>query len=102
VYPLEPETAPRRYTLETRPPPGECPRRFCFLFAKDGDLVAPGLQATVETALASAVPVQGDHCRWTLGRCSRLGFGDKHDFYEPNEPELERAGLPIAYFAHDG
>lgn len=81
------------------PPALVCPRRFCFNFLASGNRYAPGLHQDLESALALAKPVSGDHCKGWFGRCRRLGDGTgTHDFYEPCEPELHRAGLPDDYF----
>ncbi len=76
-----------------------CPQEFCFNWRSPGSLVALGLHEDVEAALSALVPVTEGHCGWTLGLCTRLDSKDNdRDYYEPHEPNLERAGLPWFYF----
>lgn len=62
-----------------KPPALKCPREFCFLW---------------DTSAAA--------CGCPFGLCARLG-GERggRDFYEPHEPNLERADLPWFYFIPD-
>ena len=70
----------KKWKIEEKPPASECPREFCFLWD------------TSEEA-----------CGSPFGLCRRLDAGHgERDFYEPHEPNLERAGLPWFYFIPDG
>ncbi|MDY7226827.1 hypothetical protein [Hyalangium rubrum] len=82
-----------------KPSPQICPRTFCFHFQPAGSRVAPGLHENVDAALKQALPISEDQCGCSFGVCTRLDAlkGDR-DWYEPNEPELERAGLPWSFF----
>ena len=65
----------------------------------DGSAFAGGLHADVNSALAEALPVQGDRCGLTFLRCRRLGLDAADpDGYEPNDPALRSAGLPTDFF----
>ena len=69
----------RVWKAEMKPAALECPREFCFLW---------------DTSAAS--------CGCPFGLCTRLDSErGKHDFYEPHEPNLARAGLPWFYFIPD-
>jgi hypothetical protein len=84
---------------EEKPNPTECPKQFCFHWAEKGSRLAEGFYCSLDEALNHMAFVQDDFCACTFGLCIRLDSinGDK-DWYEPNEPELERASLPWFYF----
>ena len=70
----------REWKAEVKPPAFECPRKFCFLW---------------DTSAGA--------CGCPFGLCKRLDvIHGEHDFYEPHEPNLERASLPWFYFIPDG
>jgi hypothetical protein len=51
----------------------ECPKEFCFFW--------------------------NNGCRCSFGLCKRLDeINGDHDWYEPNEPALEKARLPWHHF----
>lgn len=90
------------WTAARKPPPEACPRQFCFHFVRAGARFAPGLHRRLDEAVTAADVVAGDQCGWSGGRCVRLGVaGADGDWYEPHEPELERAGLPWFFFIPD-
>jgi hypothetical protein len=82
-----------------KPNPMLCPQRFCFHWREAGTKEASGLYPDLEQALDAAQPVTESGCGYPFGECVRLrGRPDAPDGYEPNEPELEQAGLPWFYF----
>jgi hypothetical protein len=88
-----------RWDPRQKPPPGVCPRVYCWFWEEKGSFVAPGLHANLGEAMGRLQEVPEDRCGCDFGVCTRLDpvHGD-HDWYEPNEPELQGAGLPWFYF----
>ena len=89
------------WTPETKPPSGTCPERFCFHWAEAGDKVTGvGRQYdTVTDAINDAALVSTARCACSFGPCVRDTSSDSiTDWYEANEPALEKAGLPWFYF----
>ncbi len=69
----------KKWKVEEKPPALECPREFCFLWDNSEEA-----------------------CGCPFGLCKRLDAENgERDFYEPHEPNLERAGLPWFYFIAD-
>ena len=68
--------------LTERPSPLRCPEKYCFFWNQDMK--------------------QNDnsgYCECLFGYCTRLNlFQGDMDYYEPNEPELEKNNLPEFYF----
>ncbi len=82
-----------------KPDATQCPGRFCWHWLSEGDLFAPGLHANHEEGLRRLQPIGAAHCGCSFGICRRSAPGrGGRDRYEPDEPELERAGLPWFYF----
>ena len=85
------------------PARGECPRRFCFFWVPAGGKkdLSGRLYESVEEAFREAkfVTFTSGGCGCSFGVCSRSGEpGSGKDWYEPCEPELDKAGLPHHYF----
>lgn len=92
--PPQPKTDP-----SVKPSPEVCPRAFCFHYVSAGSSFAPGGYTDVEAALRATRPTADGHCGCSFGLCTRLGApGADADWYEPDEPALERAGLPWFFF----
>jgi hypothetical protein len=84
---------------EEKPSATECPKQFCFFWVEKGARFADGLYDSLQEAINHAVFVQDDFCRCTFGVCNRLALKNaERDWYEPNEVELAKAGLPWFYF----
>jgi|SRR5688572_17544129 len=82
-----------------KPSPAECPRRFCFFWLEKGSRFAEGLYDSLQKAIKHAAFMQDDLCGCTFGVCKRLDpVNGKKDWHEPNDLELEKAGLPLFYF----
>ncbi len=89
----------KKWNLYVKPPADECPEDFCFNWAPKGSFVSPGVHRNVTESLKALVPVSEGQCFCPFGFCRRLyPHPTLHDWYEPNEPELERHGLPWFYF----
>jgi len=83
----------------TKPPPGICPEQFCFHWLEKGSRFAAGLHKNLEDALHHTVQQDVARCGCSFGICTRMSPAEgDHDWYEPHEPRLERAGLPWFYF----
>lgn len=85
------------------PPRLECPQRFCFFWVPRGGWkdVSGRVYKSLEEALRDGtwVTYEEGACGCSFGVCSRSGEpGEARDWYEPCEPELDRAGLPHDYF----
>ena len=81
----------------------ECPQRFCFHWCPAGTKVeaVPRLYGSLQEALNEATWIVVDEARCGLRSeaCRRSGRpGATADWYEPCEPELDKAGLPHGYF----
>lgn len=70
------------------------------MFLPAGSHFAPESYTDLDEALANAnVAVIHDQCGCTFGRCQRWSKNtDDNDWYEPHEPNLERAGLGHDHF----
>ena len=65
-----------KWNVNEKPSALKCPHEFCFLWGN----------------------TKGQ-CRRTFGLCIREdAISSQKDWYEPSEPELEKAGLPWFYF----
>lgn len=73
----------------------KCPRRYRFMFQEAGTRSAPGFYDSFEDALRGAnVVALRDRCGCWLERCRRwTKDGNDKDWYEPHEPNLDRAGF---------
>jgi len=101
MEPVSQKRVPPQPTLghSAKPSPEVCPRAFCFHYVPAGSSFAPGVSPSVEAAMRGARPTADSFCGCSFGRCTRLGApGADADGYEPNEPALERAGLPWFFF----
>ena len=80
------------YNPAEKPDPTVCPRQFCFFWRR-----ANWNQKKVPAG-ERLYATEGD-CLCEFGTCTRLDpeHGD-HDWYEPDEPDLEEAGLPWFYY----
>ena len=89
------------WTPETKPPSDTCPEGFCFHWAEAGDKVTGigRLYDSLEDAMSDATPVNTPKCACSFGACVRAPNSDSEtDWYEPNEPLLQKAELPWFYF----
>jgi len=78
----------------------DCPGRFCFHFLPAGTHFVDGVFEKLQEALSAANAVAPrDMCSCSFGRCRRESKDAAHtDWYEPHEPNLEKAGLPRDHF----
>lgn len=78
----------------------DCPGRFCFHFMPAGTRFAKGVFENIEDASTSSNAIAlFDMCGCSFGRCCRESKDVAHaDWYEPHEPNLEKAGLPHNYY----
>ncbi len=89
----------KKWNPYVKPPADECPEECCFNWAPEGSEVALGVYSNVAESLKALVPVSEGMCIWSFGLCRRLyPHPSLRDYYEPDEPELERHGLPWFYF----
>lgn len=86
-----------------KPPADICPGRYCFMWmpvsgatSPDGTFL-PSRGATSRRAEGNDFP--DGNCGCEFGVCTRLDpvHGD-HDWYETDDPNLRRDGLPWFYF----
>jgi hypothetical protein len=76
----------------------ECPKHFCFNFIEAGMYFSSGIFNSLDEALESAnVVALQDRCSWSGCRRWTRNASDS-DFYEPYEPELDKAGLAHDHF----
>ncbi len=83
-----------KFRPEKKPLNTICPEVFCFCWVERGvHMIGP----PENTRLA-----EESRCGCPFGKCIRLNpqNGDG-DYYESNEPKLEKAGLPWFYFFTD-
>src|SRR5688572_17896449 len=87
-----------------KPPADFCPGRYCFQWVPPGGFadLSGRTYRSFEEAIARRddwVEFPQGGCACSFGLCTRLDpvDGDR-DWYEPNEPALERDGLPWFYF----
>ncbi len=75
-----------------KPDPAVCPRQFCFFWR-------PVNWHTQGRNQAERLYATEGECLCDFGVCTRLNpaQGDR-DWYEPDEPDLEEAGLPWFFF----
>lgn len=74
-----------------------CPKHFCFHWIEKGDKRLPFQFNNIEEALNyinDAKPQSSEYCGCIFGNCNRIDSSSNTDWYEPNEPALEKAGLP--------
>jgi hypothetical protein len=79
----------------------DCPKHFCFFFRPAGTHHHDGLFNSVEEALRAPYTVAlCDECgSGVFGPCRRETRNPAHyDWYEPHEPNLDKAGLPHDHF----
>jgi hypothetical protein len=81
------------------PSPNICPKEYCFFWTEEGDYFAPDLYGDLQEALNNTKEITRSGCRCTFGKCVRnKDANGLKDWYEPCEPELEKAELPWFYF----
>ncbi|HWI55109.1 MAG TPA: hypothetical protein VNT57_05425 [Desulfobacteria bacterium] len=82
-----------------KPPKYVCPKKYCIHWLEAGNSYAPRVFRDLEDALESVQWVSEESCGCSFGTCIR-NEAEKgvHDWYEPNEPYLEKADLPWFYF----
>ena len=79
----------------------DCPGKYCFNWVDGGDQFTEGIQNSLKSALPHLRKVETSHCGLSLGNCIRDPSSteeDKVDFFEPNEPNLDRDGLSADSF----
>jgi hypothetical protein len=66
------------------------------------DIHMPFVFSDVKKAMKiadKAIPTKEGYCGRSFGSCIRKSNDSSHkDWYEPNEPELEKDGLPLTTF----
>ena len=89
---------------QTKPPADFCPGKYCFHWVPSGG--AKDLTGRTYSSFQEAITRRADWSEFPQGGCG-CGFGictrmnpvtGDHDWYEPNEPAMERDGLPWFYF----
>jgi hypothetical protein len=76
-----------------------CPEKYCFFWREEGGLSADGSFSNVNEALKVVTREQKSRCGCYFGICIRLDLVKGNiDWYEPNEVELAKDGLPWNHF----
>jgi hypothetical protein len=79
----------------------KCPKEYCFLWREEGNQIARGVYMNLEDAFKNLELVEQSHCGCSFGICKRNEeFRDSNasDYYEPNDVQLGKNGLPWFYF----
>lgn len=79
----------------------ECPNEYCSFWRKAGNQADYGVYLNLEEALKNLELVEQSHCGCSFGICKRneeCTDLNALDYYEPQEVQLEKDGLPWFYF----
>ncbi|PGZ86724.1 hypothetical protein [Bacillus sp. AFS029533] len=80
----------------------QCPKKYCFHWVGEGDIHLPFVFSDIKKAMKitnKAKSAKEGYCGCSFGSCIRKSNNLTHkDWYEPNEPEIEKDGLPLDHF----
>ncbi len=87
------------YDIKIKPSKKICPKKYCFHWNEEGDVIAKGLHENLDEALINLKGIEKSKCGCSFGICTRDNSqnGD-HDWYEPCEPILAQDNLPWFFF----